>query len=192
MINKKKWVFVALIIACSPLLSNAQKGELYPNFPESFEQPGEILPGYKKGNIKLGSGEWYFLGTRIDSTGNDKPSSGKYAARMVGSNSIPALLQMNFDLPDGASKVSVSYSVYGAKMDKSSKFALEYSIDGGKKWMVSGTEILAKSKTIQSVNFDLNLKGKVRFRISKLGIGKASEEIENGRLCIDDFAVYKN
>lgn len=53
--------------------------------------------------------------------------------------------------------------------------------------------IEAKSKVKQQAEFPLDIEGKVRFRIVKLALGneKGDPSISNGRLSIDDFAVYK-
>jgi hypothetical protein len=37
----------------------------------------------------------------------------------------------------------------------------------------------------------VNVTGKVRFRINKLGLGASSATVQNGRLSIEDFSVYK-
>lgn len=183
-----------LLIAAGMYSAKAQKGMLYPKFPESFEGQ-EIKPdGYAKATNELTTGRWWFYGARIDSFANDHPTSGKNAARFVGNNTKPAYVQMNFDLTDGASKVIFWYSSYGAKADKPCKFQLEYSVDGGKEWKKAGEEIEVKSKIKQAATINLDVKGNVRFRVQKLGLGSEKEDaaIANGRASLDDFSVYKN
>jgi len=173
---------------------NAQKGSLYPKFPESFEGQEIKSDGYANSVSQLNTGKWAFVGARIDSFVNDHPSSGKNAARLVGNNTKPAYVQMNFDLNNGASKVIYWYSSYGAKADKPCQLQLEYSTDGGKEWNPAGELIEVKSKIKQAATVELDVKGNVRFRIHKLALGSPKEDpsIANGRLSIDDFSVYKN
>lgn len=173
-------------------LLQKHKRAIYPGFPESFENPGELIPGYKKNTLKLATGNWFLFGSRVDSTANDHPTSGKFALRFVGNNTTNALAEMKFDLKDGASKVIVWYSAYGAKADKPCTFQLEYSSDAGKNWSKAGQEVTASSKSKQSIAFELSLAGNVRFRINKLGLGVTDDTINNGRLSIDDISVYKN
>lgn len=169
----------------------AQQGEIYPDFPESFENKGE--DNYKKKSVTLKSGIWTMYGAKIENTDNDKPVTGTCAVRMVDANTNECYLRTDFDLEEGASKVAVWYSSYGAKADKPCKFRLDYSTDGGKKWKQAGEVIEAISKVKQQAIFPLDIQGKVRFRIVKLALGdsKQGPSINNGRLSLDDFAVYK-
>lgn len=188
-----KLIFFLLMAGVSYTVK-AQKGSLYPTFPESFESKEHPATDYKTRTISLNTGKWTFVGARPDSTQNDRPSSGDFAVRMIGFNPDPVYAQMEFDVNEGASRVIVWYSSYGAKVDQPSTFILEYSTDKGRKWQKAGEEIIAKSKIKQAVTFDLDLKGRVRFRITKLGLGggKKNPEIQNGRLSIDDFSIFKN
>lgn len=167
---------------------------LYPNFPESFEGAPEKLK-YDRQSITLKTGEWIFDNAVIQNTANDIPSSGEFAARFIKDNIKPAFLQMDFDLTKGASKVTVAYSSYSAKADPLCIWVLEYSTDKGKTWLQTGDEIVAENKRSKEIaTFNMNIKGNVRFRINKLGLGNSAvnPDIKNGRLSIDDFAVYQN
>ncbi|WP_442587077.1 hypothetical protein ACSBL2_13610 [Pedobacter sp. AW31-3R] len=187
-------IALSLLLAGTAYSVKAQKGMLYPKFPESFESKGDTGTDYQTRSMELLSGKWTFVGSRLDSTGNDRPTSGEFAIRMIGYNPQPVYAQMDFDVVEGASKVIIWYSSYGAKADKPSKFTLEYSTDKGKSWEKAGEEITAKSKIKQAAKFDLDIKGRVRFRIAKAGLGggKKNPGIENGRLSLDDFSIYKN
>ena len=44
---------------------------------------------------------------------------------------------------------------------------------------------------MKASSFLMNISGPVRFRITKLGLGVTSATIFNGRLDIDDLAVYQ-
>lgn len=190
--------FCSLLLVLLALLANstyAQRGLLYPNFPESFEMKNQVLErGYAKKSIHFPTGKWWLSGALVDSTGNDSPSNGNYAVRLNRNNTEPCYLAMDFDVKKGTSRVLVWYSSYGAKADKPATFRLEYSIDGGNSWIQTGEDIVAKLKSKQSANFMLDINGTVRFRIHKLALGNGDEDasIANGRISIDDFAVYEN
>ncbi|MNY09877.1 hypothetical protein D3C86_1428230 [compost metagenome] len=105
--------------------------------------------------------------------------------------SIPALLQMNFDLPNGASKVTLVYGAYGT--EPSSTWRLEYSQDAGTTWKAAGENVTDASAVAKSVTFNLNIQGNVRFRVNKLGLGVSNVPfLLNGLLNIDSFTVYQN
>lgn len=167
--------------------------KLYPSFPEDFENAPEKIK-YDRAGIKLKTGNWILDNCVIQNTANDVPSSGTYAARFIKDNTSSAYLQMDFDLPNGASKVTVAYSSYAAKADPLCLWTLEYSTDKGKTWQQTGNEVVAENKRSKAIAmFNLNIQGPVRFRINKLGLGSQTIDpsIKNGRLSIDDFAVYQ-
>src|SRR5690606_21912792 len=122
--------------------------------------------------------------------------SGLQAIRFQQNLRVPALLQMNYDVPDGASKVTFWYGSY--YNDASSTFTLEASQDGGTTWTQVGDPISDAHKNSESLNpkqatFMMSIDGPVRFRINKLGLGPSSgTAVQNGRLGVDDFAIYKN
>lgn len=167
----------------------AAQDKLYPNFPESFETNSKL--SYAIDDVTLPTGRWRLDNTVIQSEKYETPTSGKHAVRMAMNLSTSAYLQMMFDLPNGASKVVLWYKCF--PLDKPSMWQLEYSTDKGKKWHPTGDLVVAtnKDKYVEAV-FELDIKGKVRFRINKIGLGDGSKnpDISNGRLNIDDFAVY--
>jgi len=167
--------------------------KLYPSFPEDFEN-APVKVKYDRAGVKLKTGDWILDNCVIQNTANDVPASGAYAARFIKDNTAPAYLQMDFDLPNGASKVTVAYSSYAAKADPLCMWTLEYSTDKGKTWQQTGNEVVAENKRSKATAmFNLNIQGPVRFRINKLGLGseQIDPSIKNGRLSIDDFAVYQ-
>jgi hypothetical protein len=102
-----------------------------------------------------------------------------------------AYVQMNFDLPNGASKVTFSYGAYYT--DASSTIKLEYSQDGGVTWQQTGEKVSDASAESKVAIFLMDIKGAVRFRINKLGLGPTNgTSVFNGRLSIEDFAVFSN
>lgn len=190
----KTFKILAFLLLFASATSFAQKA-LYTNFPETFESPDTAAKShYKAGTATLKSGEWTLDQAILGAlNGHDHFNpTGKQSIRMNQNRSKDAFLEMNFDLSEGASKVTIDYASY--YKDVPSVWKLEYSTDGGSTWQQAGKEINTDSKEIKTATFDLNLKGKVRFRINKLGLGdgKKDPSIKNGRLSIDDIAIYKN
>jgi hypothetical protein len=172
-------------------------GAIYNGFPESFEAPNAAEKASYNitttaNNIDLGTGNWKLqqaiLGNTILSDKFNLP--GKQGVRMQQNLTSSGLIQMNFDLLEGASKVTVFYGRYST--DPSSSFRLEYSTNGGTSWTVVNPTISnMPDKGSTQATFMVNVTGKVRFRINKLGLGASSATVQNGRLCIEDLAVYK-
>ncbi|MGV3509512.1 MAG: hypothetical protein ACO1N7_09505, partial [Sphingobacteriaceae bacterium] len=94
-------------------------------------------------------------------------------------------------LPKGASKVTLVYGSYGS--DPSSTWRLEYSTDAGATWIQAGQDVVDAESKPQSITFNLDIKGPVRFRVNKIGLGVSNVPfLLNGQLNIDDFSVYQN
>ena len=171
-------------------------GKLYSGWPETFEQPDTVKAGYAKWPVILPTGEWTFDQSMLGNTvGRDRIVSGKLAVRFQQNLKTPAYLQMNFDVPQGASKVTLWYGSYYT--DRSSTFQLEYSIDQGKTWKIvdkpiSDAHPTSVSLVAKQAVFLMNITEPVRFRINKLGLGTSSNTINNGRLGIDDIAIYQS
>jgi hypothetical protein len=185
----KSLLFILFFCATS---SFAQKA-LYANFPETFDSPDTSAKAhYKKAMVTLKTGEWNFDFAILGALQGHDHFNGKQSVRMQQNRSKDAYVAMNFDLTEGASKVTVAYASY--YNDVSSVWKLEYSTDGGSTWTQAGKDMTADSKDLKTAEFLLDVKGKVRFRITKTGLGdgKADSSIKNGRLSIDDFAIYKN
>jgi hypothetical protein len=185
---------LVMMITFTSTASFAQKA-LYPNFPENFESPDTAAKGhYKKADVKLKSGDWNLDQAILGAlTNHDRFNpSGKQSIRMQQNRNKPAYLEMNFDLPEGASQVTIAYASY--YKDAPCVWKLEYSLDQGISWKQAGEDIKTESKELKTATFNLDLKDKVRFRVNKLGLGdgKADPAIKNGRLSIDDIAIYKN
>lgn len=165
---------------------------MYPNFPESFETPdASAKSSYNSGTniIALGTGNWYLLQAILGNTAaSDKFNvPGKQAIRMQQNLTTSGFVQMNFDVTEGASKVTVFYGRYGT--DAKSSFRLEYSLNGGTTWVTTGSTMTdMPDKGMKQAVWVVNLTGPVRFRINKLGTGTSN----NGRLNLDGFTIYKN
>lgn len=173
-------------------------GPLYTGFPEDFESPDFTVKGSYNmtatdNNVDLKTGNWkLYYGIIGNTAGRDRFNpTGKQCIRMQQQLTFDAYVQMNFDLPNGATKVTFSYGAYYT--DASSTFQLEYSQDGGLTWKQTGAKVTDASATSKVAIFLMDFKGKVRFRINKLGLGATNGvDIFNGRLCIEDFAVFSN
>ncbi|MBB6612831.1 hypothetical protein H7F15_17450 [Pontibacter sp. Tf4] len=166
-------------------------GPIYAGWPESFEIPDyNEKKSYDMGNNdrQLSTGNWTLYQSILEQTaGRDVIVSGKQAVRFNQKRTDSALLQMNFDLPNGASKVTVWYATYYT--DPTSKWKLEYSQDQGATWTQIGNVVSDVERNHKMATFLMDISGPVRFRINKLGLGTTEP---NGRLGIDDFAVYQN
>ena len=176
-------------------------GPIYENWPESFESPSfTVKSSYNMNttavpdnNIDLKTGSWKLFQAILGNTAaRDRFNApGTQAIRMQQNLSVSAFLQMNFDLPNGASKVTLWHGAYYT--DAISTFRLEYSTNSGATWIAAGPDVKCESGGSRQETFLLNIKGKVRFRINKLGLGTTSvPNILNGRMSIEDVAIYSN
>lgn len=162
-------------------------GPLYPGWPEKFDTD-LVKDAYASANLELSTGNWTFNGVTLVTLTSARPINpdGTKGVQFNQRNAVPLFLQMNFDVPNGASKVTVLSGSYGT--DPGCKWQLEYSSDGGANWQQIGDEVNVTNKVAETVTFLMDLKGPVRFRILKLPLG----DTNNGRLNIDDFTIYQN
>lgn len=175
-------------------------GPIYAGYPEDFEGVDAAQKGsYAGKDITLNTGSWRLEQCLLgNTTGRDRIVSGKQAIRFQQNlgTANPAYLQMNYDVPGGAAKVTFWYGCYYT--DAASSFVLEASTNQGATWTQVGNVISDPEKTSVSIApkqavFMMDIDGKVRFRIRKLPLGTtAIPTIENGRLGVDDFAIYQN
>ena len=182
-----------LILSLFAINAFAQKGRAYDKFPEDFEMPDTSAKAkYKKGNLQLKTGNWTFDQAILGAINSRDRFNGKQAVRMHQNKENSGYLQMNFDLPNGASKVTFVYGVY--YKDSPSIIKLEYSTDKGQTWKQAGKDISDASSKQKTAEFTLDIKEPVRFRINKMSIEAAKKEsgVRDGRLNIDDFIVYQN
>ncbi len=185
--RKQLWVVNAQNI-------EAESGRIYESFPEKFENGDAALfaDGYSTKTGNFSSGNYTLQNIFIGNTANDLPFSGNYALRLVGSSATSSWCVMNYDLPNGATKVTLWAGSYGASADLGSTWRLEYSQNQGITWSQVGDDILTISKTKKQFTFLMDIRGAVRFRFGKVGIGASTTNNQNGRFSIDDFEVYKN
>ncbi|HLT87035.1 MAG TPA: DUF5689 domain-containing protein [Sphingobacterium sp.] len=160
----------------------------YPaGFPEVFNT-SLVKDAYARANLDLASGNWTFDGVTLVTKTDLRPINvdGTKGVQFNQRNEVPLYLQMNFDVYRGASKVTILHGSYGT--DPGCTWRLESSTDGGVTWSQVGNDVVANNKTPEIAEFDLDIKGQVRFRIHKLGLGADN----NGRLNMDDFTIYNN
>ena len=144
---------ILVLLSLTPSLTFAQK-TIYANFPEDFESPDTSAKSrYKAETVKLKTGEWILdyalLGALV---GHDRFNpTGKQSIRMQQNRSKPAYLSMNFDLNEGASKVTLNYATY--YKDAVSTWVLEYSTDGGSTWQAAGKEITHRNYGFKNGHF---------------------------------------
>lgn len=168
-----------------------QSGVMYSGFPESFESPEVAAKSsYNSGTnqVTLKTGSWTLLqGILANTAASDRYNEpGKQCIRMQQNLTTVGTVQMNFDVTEGASKVTVFYGRYST--DARSQFRLEASTNGGTTWTTVGSTITAPAdKEFRQAVWMVNYTGNVRFRLAKLGLGTSN----NGRLNFDDFVIYK-
>src|SRR5690606_30084289 len=174
-------------------------GSIYAGFPETFEpvDPADINKhwGPDPKVLALPTGNWL-----IDKKGGlrnvatvDKIVSGTHAFRSGFNVDHPIYFGMDFDVPDGASKVSFYYGTWGnesaPQQGETCMFRLEYSTDQGVSWtVVPNSTVTDPAWVAKQLSYDVDIDGPVRFRINRMG---AAPNGDDGRLNIDDFAVYK-
>lgn len=175
-------------------------GKIYPGWPESFEEPYQGKTSYNvaatNNLLDMATGTWWLYQViQGETAGRDRIVTGKQALRFQQNRSDDEFAQMNFDVPNGASKVTFWYGSYYT--DRSCTFQLEYSVDQGTTWQLIGEPITDAHMTTESADakqaiFLMDIAQPVRFRINKRGLGTSSDVVNNGRLGVDDFAIYQS
>jgi hypothetical protein len=174
-------------------------GPIYRNFPEGFEAVPQATkssydmntPAVPDNTVTFSSGPWKLYQAILGNTSGRDRYTGAQGIRMQQGLTVPAVVEMKFDLPNGASKLTLIYGAYYT--DAACSWKLEYSQDQGATWQPTGPLVTDAGNWQHSITFLLNITGSVRFRINKLGLGVSSPPIIlNGRLGLDDIAIYEN
>lgn len=165
--------------------------ELYPNFPEGWENHESVRKGGYGGDSDVfPSGEWLMPNMYLNSVDAIVHKIGEWGLMMR--NNVATSLEMNFDLPYGASKFSFYYGTV-TKTNSNDTDAesnpilvtVEYSQDSGVTWIALGDDLEVNSVEIQYFKeYELDIKGPVRFRISK--------NDSRARLMVDEISVHVN
>lgn len=177
-------VFLFLQSCSTDTLNPTEEQNLSENFTvtssgdyfEDFENASK--QAYAGATVNFADGDWYFDDALIGTLSGDA-KNGNQSVRMRNS----AKITMNFDLPEGASSISLEYAKYNR--DRQTSFAVFYSTDGGSSWTQAGNEVLVKKSNLQTATFSLNATGNVRLEIRKTDGG-------SDRLNIDDINVTPN
>lgn len=173
-------------------------GPIYRNFPESFEgvpltakSSYDMSTTLPDNTLTFGTGPWKLFQSILGNTSGRDRYTGNQGIRMQQNLTVPAVVEMKFDLPNGATKVTLIYGAYYT--DAASSWKLEYSQNQGATWTQTGATITDAGNFQRSITFLMNISGPVRFRINKLGLGTTTPPaILNGRLGLDDIAIYEN
>jgi hypothetical protein len=161
--------------------------ELYLNFPEGWENhDGPRKSSYSGASDVFPTGEWLMPNMYSISSANIINKNGTWAIMMR--NGYATAVEMNFNLPYGASKFSFYYGAATASATDSNlpiTVKAEYSQDSGNTWIPLGEDLIVSVQSTKYFKeYMLDIKGPIRFRISK--------DASNARLFVDDIAVYQN
>lgn len=145
-------------------------------FQEDFE--GTYKGSYAAASVNFTGGSWMLQEALTGNTSSDA-FNGTQSIRIRDLGKI----SMEYDLPDGAKSVTLSYAKYNR--DKNSNFEIYYSTNGGTSWQLVGSTVTASKASLTQVSFPMDVYGPIRFEIRKVsGSGN--------RINIDDFAVESN
>jgi hypothetical protein len=174
-------------------------GPIYPKFPESFEAVPQATKGSYNMNtaavpdntVTFGTGPWKLYQSILGNTSGRDRYTGSQGIRLQQGLTESATVEMKFDLPNGATKVTLLYGAYYT--DAASSWKLEYSQNQGTTWQQTGPTITDAGNFQRTSTFLMNISGPVRFRVNKLGLGANNPPtVSNGRLGLDDIAIYEN
>ena len=174
-------------------------GPIYTGFPESFEAVPQATKGSYDMNttavpdntVQFGTGRWKLYQSILGNTSGRDRYTGTQGIRLQQYLTVPAVVEMKFDLPNGATKVTLLYGAYYT--DAASSWKLEYSQDQGATWTQTGPVISDAGNWQRTATFLMSISGPVRFRVNKLGLGTSNPPtVLNGRLGLDDIAIYEN
>lgn len=145
---------------------------VYAFFPETFG--AAVKTDYARGTVTLATGLWDMDDVLIGSSADDK-KNGVASARLRDT----AKLTMLFNLPHGATQVTVQHAVYGT--DGPSTWSLWCSHDDGLTWQQVGANVVTNNFFPATASFTVNQAGYIRLQFRKLS---------GGRLSIDDITVF--
>lgn len=173
--------------------------QLYPNFPEGWEvhtatggrKSGFGLDGPATGGQSdiFPSGEWLMPNIySLNASSTIQNRIGDWTTIFRGGAGYTPYLEMNFDLPNGASKFSFYYGTATQNATDTGGvpiyLTVEYSQDSGASWTQIGDILEIEDAEVQYFQeYELDITGPVRFRI-----GKNNETA--ARMMIDEIAVY--
>ncbi|TCS85269.1 uncharacterized protein DUF4998 [Anseongella ginsenosidimutans] len=163
---------------------------IYAGFPETFEDSQYTKTAYPAEDLDIGSGLWRFDNFLIgDAPGDSKNDSRSLRSHRGQTSSGPknSILEMLYDLPDGASKISFYHGICAS--DDPSSFKVQLSKNGGTDWE-DISEVIENTALLTYREILLDVDGPVRFRFYKLSNAEAGRD--EGRMNIDDINIVPN
>ncbi|WP_378174355.1 DNA/RNA non-specific endonuclease [Aquimarina sp. SS2-1] len=142
-------------------------------FTETFESGSK--GSYAAGSVSLSSGSWYLSDALIGTLSNDR----KFGAKSTRIRNTGYAI-MSFDMDNGAETIRIRHAKYGS--DGNSAWRLIASYDNGANWYYVGSEVTTSSTSLNTVTFEVNETGSVRYGIYKTSGG-------TNRINIDNFEV---
>ncbi|MFI2742063.1 DNA/RNA non-specific endonuclease [Zhouia sp. PK063] len=174
-------LFLFILAACSTNDNPAEENE-NPTTPtensvitinETFEEGSKI--GYALDNVNLTNGQWVFDNALIGALDSDAKDGNK-SVRIKEDGSI----YLNFDITGGATTLTLKQAVFGT--DDPSQLELLVSTDGGATYNRVGDVVNVTTNTLTETTFNINIKGKVRFKLHKVNN-------DENRINIDDVVL---
>ncbi|AXT49610.1 DNA/RNA non-specific endonuclease [Aquimarina sp. BL5] len=145
-------------------------------FTETYESGSK--GSYAGGTVTLtDSGDWYLSDALIGSLSNDR----KYGSKSVRIRNTGYAI-MSFSMDNGAETVRIRHAKYGN--NGNSTWRLIASYDNGVSWYYVGSEITTSSTTLNTVSFNVNETGNVRYGIQKTSGGSNRINIDNVEITI--------
>ncbi|MBF9237582.1 DNA/RNA non-specific endonuclease [Hymenobacter sp. BT683] len=149
-----------------------QQSALAP-FPETFETGSK--GAYAEADEPLATGSWKFAEALVGNSPQDH-KNGERAARLHNLGRI----RMNFDVPAGVQRISISAAAYG--QDDPSTWELWLSRDGGRSYQQTGQRITTRGPQLVPHVFEGVANQSIRLEIRKTSG-------QNARLNIDDIRL---
>lgn len=142
-------------------------------FYESFN--GGSKASYAAGSAQLSSGQWYFKDALVQGgIANNK------CVRLQNDGSVGMGFDVNMIYP---STVSIAHAAFNE--DGPSSWTLWASNNQGKTYQQIGAELTTNSTVLETVTFQVNLTGDLRFEIRR----SADRNSKKTRLLIDNFKI---
>ncbi|MFD2562234.1 DNA/RNA non-specific endonuclease [Aquimarina rubra] len=143
-------------------------------FTETYESGSK--GSYAAASVNLSSsGTWYLSDALIGTLSNDR----KFGAKSVRIRNTGYAI-MSFNMDNGVQTVRIRHAKYGS--NGNSTWRLIASYDNGSSWFYVGSTITTNSTSLNTVTFDVNETGSVRYGVYKTSGG-------SNRINIDNFEI---
>ncbi|SEK42552.1 endonuclease G [Aquimarina amphilecti] len=145
-------------------------GKRQDGFIETYESGSKS--SYAGASVTLSSGDWYLSDALLGGLSNDR----KYGSKSVRIRNTGYAI-MSFNMDNGAETVRIRHAKYGN--DGTSTWRLIASYDDGVSWYYVGSTVTTNSTTLNTVSFEVNESGSVRYGIQKISGGSNRVNIDN-------------